>query len=52
LGGDGGAEVALIDDGDDAFWHGGIVPQNGLRQMYGYFEPLPFDLLNMNLVGV
>ena len=26
LGGDGGAQVALIDDGDDAFRHGGIVP--------------------------
>jgi hypothetical protein len=26
LGGDGGAEVALIDDGDDAFRHPHIVP--------------------------
>jgi hypothetical protein len=39
LAGDGGAEFALIDDGDDAFRHGGIVPQIGLSQMYGYFEP-------------
>jgi hypothetical protein len=27
--GDGGAEVALVDDGDDAFGHEGIVPQKG-----------------------
>jgi hypothetical protein len=29
LGGDGGAEIALIDDGNDAFRHGEIVPQKG-----------------------
>jgi hypothetical protein len=31
LAGDGGAQVALIDDGDDAFRHGGIVTQFGLQ---------------------
>jgi len=34
LAGDGGAQVALIDDGDDAFRHGGIVTQIRIPLIY------------------